>query len=126
MPKKHSKKLTEHLFEYMKKNILKRKIMIRVYAIYILRKVINPVAFKVYIIALSAIGFVSLVSVTNIFVNITSVGFSSIFNFSYQAFINTEITVQTLFILFAIFILWLTLDGVRSILKYTPRTQIYN
>lgn len=110
----------------MKQNILKKKIMRRVYTIYLLKKIINPFAFKVYALAISVTGVVSLVSVTDILANIPNLGSSSIFNFSYNAFVNTEITVQALVISLTMFMLWLIADGVRNILNNQTPVQVYS
>ncbi len=87
---------------------LKKKIMRRVYLTYFLRKVFNPLAIKVYLLA-SFIGFITVqVSLANVFANMPSVvNIGALYRFSVSAFLNTEFAVQLLSVgvLVAIFLL---------------------
>lgn len=78
---------------------LKKKIMRRIYFTFFLRKVFNPLATKMYVLA-SFVGFiatqVSLVNVVANMPNVTNIG--ALYIFSTSAFLNTEFVIQLLFV----------------------------
>ena len=85
--------------------------MRRVYAIYVLRRVINRFTLKCSALAVFAVGVVSAVSISNVFANMPSIlDMPAVLYFSKYAFMNTELTVQFLIIGTAATVLWLLKD----------------
>ena len=82
---------------------LKRKIMLRVYAIFIIRKLKNPFVLEVLIFALSFLTLTYLVSIEHIIAN-TPHDIYGFYRFSLSAFLGTKYTVKAI-VLVAIFIL---------------------
>jgi hypothetical protein len=76
-------------------NELEQKIMKQVTRTYYLKKVFNPLMFKIYALGIAFVGISSLVSVSNVFKNMPSLlDFGSVFRFVNSAIVNTELTVQ--------------------------------
>ncbi len=74
---------------------LEQKIMGQVKRVYYLKKVFNPLIFKVYVLALATTLISSLVSISNVFNNMPSLlEFNSIYRFTNSAILNTELSVQ--------------------------------
>jgi len=76
---------------------LKKKIMRKVYLTFFLRKVFNPMAIKLYMLATflgTSVSFVSFGSVLANTPRITDIG--ALYSFSTSAFLNTEFAVQFL------------------------------
>ncbi len=72
-----------------------QKIMKRVMRMYYLKKVINPLMFKVYALTAATVGIFSLVSVTNVFKNMPSLlEAGNVLHFASHAITNTELSVQ--------------------------------
>lgn len=62
---------------------------------YYLKKVCNPLMFKVYTLTAALVGMTSLVSVTNVFKNMPSLlEVGSVYRFVNSAIVNTELSVQ--------------------------------
>ena len=79
----------------MENKELEQKIMKRVMRTYYLKKVFNPLMFKVYALVVAFIGVSSLVSVTNVFKNMPSLlEVGSLYTFMSSAIANTEVSVQ--------------------------------
>jgi len=104
--------------------ILKQKIMRRVRAIYLLRKIVNPVSLKCAVLLAFTTGVVSVVSTGSIVANMPhTFDIAALFHFSSYAFMNTEILVQA-FILGTIGVmLWLARD-VAYMVSFTPSRQV--
>ena len=93
---------------------LKKRIMRRAYAIFILRKVFHPTWVKVYIMVAVFWQLSQSVSVFNVFKNAPgSLGGS--LSFLMNAFVHTEIAVQLIVAAGAAIILWLVWDLGRSL-----------
>lgn len=102
----------------MEQNIYKKRIMRRVYAVYILRKIFNQFTAKGAVFTLALFGFASLVHVAAVFDNMPSLlDTTSFFNFSYAAFVNTEFAVQALILALGVVALWLIKDAVGKLPK---------
>ncbi len=69
--------------------------MKRIRRIYYLKKVINPLMMKVYALLVLTLGIGSLVSVQNVIANMPSFAeLGSVYRFSVNAFLYTELPVQ--------------------------------
>ena len=74
---------------------LEQKIMKQVLRVHYLKKVFNPLMFKVYALVVAFVGMSSLVSFSNVFRNMPSLlEFGSIYNFTSSAIVHTEFSVQ--------------------------------
>jgi len=93
----------------MNSNILKKRIMRRVYVIYTLRQALSPLALKVYVLAVSFVGIASLVSVGNVFANMPA-DLLGMFTFVFYALTHTEFVVQLLIFGTLAVALWLVRD----------------
>ena len=106
----------------MEANVLKKKIMRRVYAVYVLRKVINRFSLKCGALILFAVGVISVVSVTDVIANMPYLlDTAALFYFSKYAFMNAEMTVQVLLLGTTVFMVWLAKDLV--ILSFSLKPQ---
>lgn len=94
----------------MKNSALSRRIMRRIYAVYVLRRVTSPTAFRVYSLAAFSAAMVSLVSVGNIIANLPTGSVFALYDFSLYAFMHTELAVQLLVVGIVGFSLWLARD----------------
>ncbi len=96
-------------------NQLNKKIMHSVYAIFILRKVINETVFKLYTIAAFAWVGTLYVSFGHVFVNMQSFsGISELYQFSVSSFVNTELIVQFLSIGMFMMLAWFIKDIIQN------------
>jgi len=103
---------------------LKSRVMTRIYVIYVLRQITSPRCLKTMTLgatlALGTIWF----SFDQVFINMFSAvdGFSPLLNFSWSAFINTELPVQFIVVLSSGITLWLVRDifTVRTIVAPRP------
>ena len=68
--------------------------MASVGAIYIGRKLVSLTAIKLYVLCVSLIAIASLVSVPNVFANLTQVGPTGLYTFAVAAALNTKLLVQ--------------------------------
>lgn len=76
-------------------NKLEQKIMKQVMRTYYLKKVFNPLMFKVYALSVAFVGMFSLVSVVNVFRNMPSLlEVGNVLRFVNSAIANTEFSVQ--------------------------------
>lgn len=106
----------------MEANVLKKKIMRRVYTMYVLRLIINRFALKCVVLLFFAVGVVSVVSVTDVLANMPSLlDTAALFYFSKYAFMNAELTVQTLLFGTTVFMMWLAKDLI--ILSFSLKPQ---
>ena len=86
---------------------IKRKIMFRVYAIFIIRKLKNPIVLEMLIFALSFLTLTYMVSLEHIIAN-TPHDLNGFYHFSLSAFLGTKYMVKAI-VLVSIFIIgiWL-------------------
>lgn len=85
--------------------------MRRIYTVYLLKKVINPFAVKLYVFLAFVLSVSSLVSVPDIINNSRSIsGINQLVSFSTTAFINTEFSVQILSVAITLVIIWMLYD----------------
>ncbi|NQV93194.1 hypothetical protein HQ403_01715 [Candidatus Kaiserbacteria bacterium] len=76
-------------------NKLEQKIMKQVTRVYYLKKVFNPLMFKVYALVVALVGMSSLISLTNVFKNMPSLlEIGKLYTFTSSAIANTEVSVQ--------------------------------
>jgi len=108
----------------MQDNILKKRIMRRVYTVYVLRQLFNPAMYRVYLLVGLFGGIASFVSVSNIFANMPS-GFAELYNFSLYAFTNTELIVQILTLSLATATLWAVFTIVGNTISDQRITPAY-
>lgn len=91
---------------------LKNRIMMRIYTIYVFRQTTSPFCLKILVLGtvlgLSLFWF----SWDQVFLNMfsTANGFTPFLNFSWSAFLNTELPVQLIVVLSSGMILWLVWD----------------
>lgn len=95
---------------------LKKKIMRRVYTLYVMRQLLSPLALKVYTLVFLFAGTATLVSVSNVFKNMPQLSdVGGILYFSFSAFLNTEVLVQSLVIGMVVFLAMLARDVATGI-----------
>lgn len=93
---------------------IKKRAMRRVMAVYYLRKVLNRFVLKSGVLVLGALSFGSLVHVAKVFENMPALtDVTGMLRFGLEAFINTEIAVQSVLVLFGVITLWLMRDVVK-------------
>ena len=91
---------------------LKKRVMARIYAIYVWRQTTSPFCLKTLtfgtILALGLFWF----SLDQVFLNMFSAvdGLTPFLNYSWSAFLNTELQVQFIVVLSSSIILWLVWD----------------
>lgn len=74
---------------------LQQRVMASVLVIWAARKLVGITALKIYVLALAALGIVSLVSVPHVAANLMAVhGLSGLVNFMLAAILNTKLVVQ--------------------------------
>ena len=78
----------------MNQSILKRKIMIRVYMLFIIRKLKNPVAFEISIFAIAFLLISYMVSIQSVIAN-TPRDMGGFYHFWINAFFGTKLLVKT-------------------------------
>lgn len=94
--------------------------MRRVYTIFILRKIFNPVMYRVYLFAAFFGGIASLVSISNVLTNMPAGSFSELYRFTLYAFAHTELLVQMLTLGLIATAFWWIATLMQSILR-APR-----
>jgi hypothetical protein len=97
---------------------LEQKVMTNIAVIYIGRKFVSRTAFKLYALAVSVVGIVTFVSVSNVTMNFTNVaqnGVESTVAFLVAAILGTTIVVQIALILGAAAAFSLLVDAIKSI-----------
>lgn len=97
----------------MNTNELKRKIMIRVYTLFLIRKLKKPITLEVLVFSASLLSFISMVSLGHVLDN-TPHSIGGVYYFLIAAFLNTELLVKIL-ILVMIFV---TLVLIRNLVDY--------
>ena len=106
----------------MEANVLKKKIMRRVYAMYVLRLIINRFALKCVALVFFTVGVVSIVSVTDVLANMPYLlDTAALFYFSKYAFMNAELTVQAFLLGITVFMMWLAKDLVFLSFSLKPQ-----
>jgi len=92
---------------------LRKKIMRRVYGVYVLRQVTSPF-LRAAVFGIALIALFQFVSVKNVLANaLQTSGFSGLTNFLYSAVISTEPSVLVLVSLAVALALWFAVDQVR-------------
>jgi len=105
----------------MKSNLeFKRGVMTRVYAIYALRRLTEPLVFKAALFAAFLIALLSTVSIYHIFANMLSSGGNVMYFFT-SAFSNSEQAVKLIVVLEFIVLLTLLKDAIYSLNGKTLR-----
>ncbi|MCH7756704.1 hypothetical protein IIC45_01290 [Patescibacteria group bacterium] len=106
----------------MEANILKKKIMRRVYTTYALRLIINRFSLKCTALVFFMVGVVSVVSVTDVLANMPYLlDTAALFYFSKYAFMNAELTVQAFLLGTIVFMMWLAKDLVFLSFSLKPQ-----
>ena len=101
-------------------NQLTQSIMRRVYAIYILRRLLSPPAIKLYILAIFAGSLVRQVSLDNILANAGQTsGLFGFLNFWLTALAHTETLIQLAIALIVIILCFLLRDIYRNLASVT-------
>ena len=101
--------------------------MTNVAVIYIGRKFVSRTALRLYALAVSAVGIVTFVSVSNVTTNFTNVaqnGIESTVAFLIAAILGTTIVVQIALLLGAAAVFSLIVDAVRSISSSSDSRQL--
>ena len=99
-------------------NQLKNKIMRRVYAIWLLKKVFSLAVIRASIFSLLMVEFIREVSVINVIHNLPAkTDIISDLNYLSSAYIGTELTVQICLVVMAVILFWFLTD---RIIKHTP------
>ena len=95
---------------------LDKKIMRNVYAIFVLRKIINPVSIKLYTALVFAWLGTFYVSLKNVFANMSHsvADVTDLYHFSLSSFFNTELVVQVLTIGIVVMSFWFMKDVVKN------------
>jgi len=97
---------------------LQKKTMRRVYAVYVLKNILNPLAVKVYALAVFAVWASIYVSAGNVFANAKNIsGFSGAFDFSLSAITQTEFVVQAIVLAVVILVAFLIRDIAKNIIQ---------
>ena len=94
----------------MDNSTLNQKIMRRVYTLYLMRKVFNPTAFRLYAFVISIIAIASFVSISNVLANIPTDSLVSFYTFSMNAVLGTELVVQLLILAMLASLFWIARD----------------
>lgn len=103
--------------------------MTRIYAIYVFRQTTSPFCLKTFtlggILALGLFWFSWDMVFQNIFATVD--GFVPLLNYSWSAFLNTELPVQVIVVLSSGFIFWLVWDvlPVGKMVVYKPLRFFY-
>lgn len=93
---------------------LRERILRRIWRVYYLRKVLNPVALKAYALALLVGGTASLVSLPNIAANVLELrGLAEAAAYLSAAIANAEVAVQALALAIAAVVVFLVRDVAR-------------
>jgi len=90
---------------------LKRRIMRRIYFMFVVRRALSPIALKLYASVSLLLFMVSQVSLWDIIANmprVTNIG--AFYSFYTSALVNTEFAVQAILIGIVFFIVWMILD----------------
>lgn len=98
----------------MNDSILKKRIMRSIYFVYYAKRLLSPVAIRLYLAAALLGGILSTVSIGNVFKNaISTTSISSFSSFFSYAFMNTGLIVQVLLISVVAYSLFITRDLVK-------------
>lgn len=104
---------------------LKNKIMMRVYAVWFMRKIANSVYLKLAIPATALWLMSSYVSVSKVAENFPKrIDFGAYYNFTASAFSETEAATLILFVVSALSIIWLASDSVKNFRTFGSRRTV--
>ena len=99
----------------MTNTLLQKRIMRRVCWTCYLRRLINPIMIKVYVLLAMAVTIVSVVSISNVIANIANItNLGGLYSFFVVAFFSTEVLVQSLIVGGVVFALWLLKDILKT------------
>lgn len=107
-------------------NILKKRIMRRVYTVYALQRVLSRTAFKIYAAVALLFGIKSFIHVAAVAENMPDFSnLSGLYNFSLHAVVNTGIAVQ--FIVFGVvaLVVWTMRDAVKNIIAHKIQGRMH-
>ena len=96
---------------------MEQKVMANVAVIYTARKLASRTALKLYVLGVSFVGLVTLVSISNVTANLTNVaqnGVESTLSFLAAAILGTTILVQVALFLGVAAVFSLVIDAIRS------------
>ena len=93
---------------------LQKRIMRRVYAVFLIKRAVGPTALKLYTLMLASAGIVSLVSVGNVFANMPA-DIAGALTFVLYALSHTEFIIQLLVFGTLGAALWLIRDIIRGL-----------
>lgn len=106
------------------KHRLEQKIMKQVVRMYYLKKMFNPLMFKVYTFIVALVGISSLVSITNILTNMPSLlNVGRVYTFIGSAIENTELLVQVMLGVVVIVGVLLIKDTIKNLLYSVKLTK---
>ena len=92
------------------------RVMRRVYTMYLLKRIINPVAMRMYVLAAGLGLAASFIHVSSVMNNLTSItNASSLWTFSSTAFMHTELTTQLVLLVVALAATLLVRDTITSL-----------
>src|SRR3989344_720053 len=103
---------------------LKRRVMARIYAIYVLRQTTSPFCLKTITLGVAVTSGLFWLSLSQIFINMFSTvdGLTPLLNFSWSAFLNPELPVQFIVVLSSGIILWLGWGIFFGVTDAVPKT----
>ena len=90
---------------YINSDILKKSIMTRIYILFAIEKLKNPLALEIFVLGLSLLILGFLVSLQNVFINASN-NLDNFYHFWTSAFLGTKLSVKTL-VLVAVLIMGL-------------------
>lgn len=106
-------------------NILKKRIMRRIYTVYALRYVLSRTAFKVYAAVALLFGIKIFVHVAAVAENMPDLNnVAGLYNFTASAVVNTELAVQLIVFGTAALAVWIMRDAVRNIFARTIQSRM--
>lgn len=99
--------------------MLKKRILRRVYVVYVLRRLFSPALVKVYILAALVWQASQRVSIGDVIANAPGFNIAQWYTFSTWAFLHTEVLIQASVVAGAALVFWLLWD----VLRYTPHSH---
>lgn len=95
---------------------LKNKIMMRVYAVWFMRKAVDSIYLKLALPALALWSISFYVSISKVVENFPKkMDFGAYYNFTISAFSKTEVATLVLFAVAALSITWLVRDSLKNV-----------
>jgi len=108
-------------------NTIKKNVLRRIKIVFAIRKAFQPLFVEIYVMVLALSGIFFTSSIFNVFENLSasSGGVGDVLAFSYRAFLNTELIVQSLFVIILLVAGFLIRD-LSSRLIYNTFSEGYN